>query len=58
MMAPARSAFTKPSLRPRSADCEDETSHWHCGHFAVHERAEEMADDLREFFRPLRNAES
>ena len=25
------------------------------GHFAVHERAEEMAKDLREFFRPLRN---
>ena len=24
------------------------------GHFAVHERAEEMAHDLREFFRPLR----
>jgi pimeloyl-ACP methyl ester carboxylesterase len=28
------------------------------GHFAVHERPEEMANDLREFFRPLRNAES
>ena len=25
------------------------------GHFAVHERAEEMAEDLRAFFRPLRN---
>lgn len=25
------------------------------GHFAIHERAEEMARDLREFFRPLRN---
>ena len=24
------------------------------GHFAIHERAEEMAADLREFFRPLR----
>ena len=24
------------------------------GHFAVHERAPEMAADLREFFRPLR----
>jgi hypothetical protein len=24
------------------------------GHFAIHERAEEMAHDLREFFRPLR----
>ncbi len=24
------------------------------GHFAIHERAEEMARDLREFFRPLR----
>jgi pimeloyl-ACP methyl ester carboxylesterase len=24
------------------------------GHFAIYERAEEMADDLREFFRPLR----
>lgn len=27
------------------------------GHFAIHERAEEMADDLREFFRPLRKKE-
>jgi pimeloyl-ACP methyl ester carboxylesterase len=26
------------------------------GHFAVHERAEEMAEDLRAFFRPLRNS--
>lgn len=25
------------------------------GHFAIHERAEEMAADLRAFFRPLRN---
>jgi len=25
------------------------------GHFAIHERAEEMAADLREFFRPLRS---
>jgi microsomal epoxide hydrolase len=25
------------------------------GHFAIHERAEEMADDMRKFFRPLRN---
>ena len=24
------------------------------GHFAIYERAEEMADDLRKFFRPLR----
>ena len=24
------------------------------GHFAIHERAEELADDLRRFFRPLR----
>jgi pimeloyl-ACP methyl ester carboxylesterase len=24
------------------------------GHFAIHERADEMAADLREFFRPLR----
>jgi pimeloyl-ACP methyl ester carboxylesterase len=24
------------------------------GHFAIYERAEEMAEDLREFFRPLR----
>jgi pimeloyl-ACP methyl ester carboxylesterase len=24
------------------------------GHFAVYERAQEMADDLRDFFRPLR----
>ena len=28
------------------------------GHFAIHERAEEMAADLREFFRPLRHGES
>ena len=28
------------------------------GHFAVHERAEEMADDLREFFRPLSQQEN
>ena len=27
------------------------------GHFAIHERAEEMANDLREFFRPLRKQE-
>ena len=27
------------------------------GHFAIYERAEEMADDLREFFRPLRKRE-
>lgn len=27
------------------------------GHFAIYERAEEMADDLREFFRPLRKKE-
>ena len=27
------------------------------GHFAIHERAEEMADDLRRFFRPLRKRE-
>ena len=27
------------------------------GHFAIYERAEEMANDLREFFRPLRNKE-
>lgn len=26
------------------------------GHFAIHERAEEMAADLREFFRPLRES--
>ena len=25
------------------------------GHFAVHERADEMAKDLRKFFRPLRD---
>jgi len=25
------------------------------GHFAIHERAEEMAEDLRAFFRPLRS---
>lgn len=25
------------------------------GHFAIFERAEEMAKDLREFFRPLRS---
>jgi pimeloyl-ACP methyl ester carboxylesterase len=24
------------------------------GHFAIHERADEMADDLRRFFRPFR----
>ena len=28
------------------------------GHFAIHERAEEMADDLRTFFRPLRTSTS
>ncbi len=27
------------------------------GHFAIHERADEMAHDLREFFRPLRQQE-
>ena len=27
------------------------------GHFAIYERAEEMADDLREFFCPLRKRE-
>ena len=28
------------------------------GHFAIHERAEEMAADLRRFFRPLRKTKS
>ena len=28
------------------------------GHFAIHERAEEMAAALREFFRPLRAKEA
>ena len=28
------------------------------GHFAIHERAEEMSADLREFFRPLRRKEN